>query len=211
MPVKNFKSVKNYINDLFDEKKDRLLVVRVDLGYGLNNREGVTAQEAFEEYLQAKKDRESLFYNIRSNELFEYLVGYVWKLEYGLNKGFHFHMLFFFDGSKVREDVTLAKMIGEYWQNQITGGRGLYYNCNAFKDDYEKLGIGMINYYDKDLRENLINEVAAYLVKTDLYSRVIIRDQAGKKGKKDSARTFGRGEIKAKNDNRGRRRAILST
>jgi hypothetical protein len=213
IPAKNFKSVKNHINDLFDEKKKgRLLVVRVDLGYGLNNRECVTEKEAYEEYLQAKKDRESLFYNIRSNKLFKHLVGYAWKLEYGLDKGFHFHMLFFFDGSKVREDVTITRMIGEYWQKEITGGKGLYHNCNAFKEDYkEKLGIGMINYYDKDLRENLINEVAAYLVKTDLYSRVIIREQEGKNGKRDNARTFGKGEITVKKSNRGRHRAILST
>jgi hypothetical protein len=210
-PVKNFKSLTTYINDLFDDKKARLLVVRVDLSYGLKDRLSITEEEAYEEYLQAKKDRENLFYNIRSNELFKHLVGYAWKMEYGLDKGFHFHILFFFDGSQVHKDIIIAKMIGEHWEREITGGKGVYHNCNASKDDYEKLGIGMINYYDKDLRENLINEVAAYLVKTDLYSRVIIRDQAGRKGKMDNARTFGRGEIKAKNHNRGRRRAILAT
>jgi hypothetical protein len=208
MPIKNFKSLKNYIDGLFAVYA-RLLVVRVDLSYGLKDRLSITEEEAYEEYLQAKKDRESLFYNIRSNELFKHLVGYAWKMEYGLDKGFHFHILFFFDGSQVHKDIIIARMIGEHWEKDITGGKGLYYNCNAFKADYkENLGIGMINHFDMELRENLINEAAAYLVKTDLYSRVIIRDQAGKKGKMDNARTFGRSEIKAKTHNRGRPRAL---
>jgi hypothetical protein len=207
VPVKNFKSLTNYIDRLFDQYA-RLLVVRVDLSYGLNDRLSITEEEAYEEYLQAKKDRESLFYDIWHNEIFKHLVGYAWKMEYGLDKSFHFHILFFFDGSKVREDVTIGRMIGEYWQHEITGGKGLYFNCNAFKEKYEEnLGIGMINHFDAELRDNLINEAAAYLVKTDLYSRVIIREREGKNGKRDNARTFGKGEIKAKKDNRGRPRA----
>jgi hypothetical protein len=209
VPVKNFKSLTTYINGLFDEKNARLLVVRLDLSYGLKDRSSITEEEAYEEYLQAKKDRENLFDNIWNNEIFKHLVGYAWKMEYGLDKGFHFHILLFFDGSKVREDITIARIVGEYWEKDITGGRGLYHNCNTFKDDYkEKLGIGMINYYDTELRDNLINEVAAYLVKTDLYSRVIIREREGKNGKRDNARTFGKSAIKAKNHNRGRPRTL---
>jgi hypothetical protein len=136
-------------------------------------------------------------------------VGYAWKMEYGLDKGFHFHILFFFDGSQVHKDIIIARMIGEHWEKDITGGKGLYYNCNAFKADYEEnLGIGMINHFDTELRENLINEAAVYLIKTDLYSRVIIREREGKKVKMGNARTFSRGEIKAKSHNRGRPRAL---
>ena len=58
-------------------------------------------------------------------------------------------------GSKVREDQTLAMLLGNYWKNFITQGRGTYHYWNAFKDGYKTLGVDMINYYDLELRESL--------------------------------------------------------
>lgn len=57
---------------------------------------------------------------MRSNKLFDNRVGYVWKLEYGIDKGFHYHMMI--------QDINIAKMIGEYWAAVITHYRGLYYS-----------------------------------------------------------------------------------
>lgn len=33
------------------------------------------------------------------------MVGHIWKLEEGTTKGYHFHLMFFFDGSKVQHDA----------------------------------------------------------------------------------------------------------
>lgn len=194
---KNRKGLFSYINSLFDCYA-RLLVIRIDFSYQIGNTIK-TEEDRYLKYLEAKTDREHLFNNMANNSLFEQLVGFVWKLEYGLDKGFHYHMLFFFDGSRVREDQTIATLIGEYWANNITQGRGLYYNCNANKHLYHNLGIGMINYYDSALRAGL-NQAAAYLIKTDHYAKTLIPN---------NARAFGRGEmLKPRALSLGRRRSM---
>lgn len=87
---KNYKELTEYVDALF-ERYSRLLVLRVDLSYSKENAKTTQAV--------AKQDRERLFGNARSNKLFDDMVGYIWKLEHGPNKGFHYHMMFFYDGS----------------------------------------------------------------------------------------------------------------
>ena len=200
--VKNYRSLLNYIDNLF-QRHGRLLVLRVDLTYrkDVDNR-FLNDIENWEKCWQAKKDREHLFRNMRSNKLFNHLLGYAWKLEFGSSKGWHYHTFFFFDGSKLQHDVHLANMIGEYWVNVITQGRGLSFNCNLKKDDYKHLGIGMINHYDTELIANLKNQVASYLTKSDDYTRLKTQNM-------DIGRTFGRSEIKLKTNNRGRPRNAI--
>jgi hypothetical protein len=185
---KNYKELTEYVDALF-ERYARLLVLRVDLSYSKENSK--TTQK------QAKQDRKRLFENARSNKLFGDMVGYIWKLEHGPEKGFHYHMMFFFDGSKVREDIMLSKRIGEYWKDVVTKGRGLYYNCNAVKLDYKSCGIGMIEHADSKLREGLRNAVI-YLTKTDLYMKLKIK-----------GRGMGKGFYPALKDSRGRPRALV--
>ncbi|QLG91206.1 inovirus-type Gp2 protein [Pseudomonas yamanorum] len=183
---KNHKELNGYIVDLF-ERYSRLLVLRVDLSY---SKEHAKTTQAV-----AKQDRERLFENARSNKLFDDMVGYIWKMEHGSEKGFHYHMMFFFDGSKVREDITLATRIGEYWVDVITKGRGLYYNCNASKWRYENCGIGMVSYGDAELRKGLCKAVV-YLTKTDLYMKL-----------QTEGRGMGKGNRPGPKDSRGRPRA----
>lgn len=159
---KNYKELTGYVNALF-ERYSRLLVLRVDLSYQKQHSKTTQAE--------AKRDRERLFGNMRSNKLFGDMVGYIWKLEHGPEKGFHYHVMFFFDGSRVREDGVLAKRIGLYWVDVVTKGRGLYYNCNAVKFLYKSCGIGMVDHSDAQLREGL-RMAMVYLTKTDLYMKL---------------------------------------
>lgn len=186
---KNYKGLKEYVDALF-ERHARLVVLRVDLSYSEENSK--TEQD------QAQRDRKRLFVNARSNKLFGDMVGYIWKLEHGPQKGFHYHMMFFFDGSKVREDITLAKRIGEYWKDVVTKGRGLYYNCNAVKLAYKSCGIGMIEHADVELRSGLWNAVV-YLTKTDLYMKL-----------QTEGRGMGKGSYPGPKDARGRPRALMA-
>lgn len=183
---KNYKGLTEHIDALF-ECHSRLLVLRVDLSYSKENSKTTQAV--------AKQDRERLFGNARSNKLFADMVGHIWKLEHGPEKGFHYHMMFFFDGSKVREDITLATRIGEYWVDVITKGRGLYFNCNASKWRYENCGIGMVRYGDAELRRGLCKAVV-YLTKTDLYMKL-----------QTEGRGMGKGNRPVPKDSRGRPRA----
>jgi hypothetical protein len=182
---KNYKELTQYIDEVF-ECHSRLLVLRVDLSYSKENSN--TKQS------EAARDLKHLFRNARSNKLFSDMVGYIWKLEYGPEKGFHYHMMFFFDGSKIREDGTLAKRIGRYWIDVVTKGRGLYYNCNAVKHTYKICGIGMINHADAELRENL-RKAVIYLTKTDLYMKL-----------QTEGRGMGKGNRPTPKDPRGRPR-----
>jgi hypothetical protein len=88
----------------------------------------------------------------------------------------HAHVLLFFDGSKRNNSshIHLAEEIGNYWKNIITKGRGAYWNVNANAERYDKLGrlgIGVINWYDTELRRNLKDFVVSYLCKEDQYFR----------------------------------------
>ncbi len=196
---KNLKGVLAYIDSLF-ERYARLLVVGVDLSYknkfcdGYKAEDGVTSE-------QARAHRDKLLYDLKNKMFSASMVGYVWKLEYGLSKGYHYHILVFFDGSRVREDETLALIIGQHWRDVVTEDKGIYHSCNAKKEDYRRsgfgIGIGMINHDDYELRQNL-RKAAAYLIKKDYYIRAAISG---------NGRAFGKGGMpNPKSDQRGRPR-----
>lgn len=145
----------------------RLVAVRVDLYYKKEFFGQVSAQQAID-------DLNHLVENHRCNAIFAYKKAYIAKLEYGVDKGLHFHVLYLFDGShrKPSSHVHFAKEIGEYWVNTITKGRGDYWNCNAHFRDYEKkgiLGIGEINAHQTHLRDNLKNRVIRYMCKSSQF------------------------------------------
>jgi len=187
---KNYKELTSYVDALF-ERYSRLLVVRVDLSY--------QKQHAQTTQAEAKGDREHLLQNTRSNKLFDDMVGYIWKLEHGAEKGFHYHMIFFFDGSKVRQDITKALLIGQYWTNVVTKGRGLYYNCNADKSRYKSCGIGMVHNADSLMRDSLTSLAVPYLTKADLYMKL-----------QTTGRGMGKMERPRQKDPRGRPRTPIA-
>lgn len=182
---KNAKSLRDYIDALF-AAHGKLLAVRVDLSYknaGQINHPGAPREET----AQAIKDRDRFFRELKKQPFAEHYLGCVWKLEYGLFRGPHFHVLLFFDGAKVRQDGLFAKLAGNLWV-QITQGRGDYYNCNAHKERYgNALGIGMVNRSDLEKRA-LLQVAASYLVKVDYVRRLTLEG---------AYRTFGRGEVSA--------------
>ena len=202
--MKNYQSIMDYIYNLFS-RYARLLVIRLDLGYGKDvDTPCMTENEVYAAYWQAKEDKEHLFNNMRTNQIFDHMVGYIWRLEYGEEKGFHYHCIFFFDGSKVRQDISRANMIGEYWANNINQGNGVYHNCNRRKKKYKYCGIGMINHYDTALIDNLKEYVVKYFVKPDEYLNRLMNAM-------NIGRTFGRGIIQERTETRGRPRQLNQT
>ena len=191
----NRASLEKYLNDLFDLYA-RLLVVRVDLGFNEQFRASIGGapnqhyvRRCFERFLK------------KLNRKFPDAVGYVRKLEYGPKSTFHYHLLLLFNGNKVREDITIANVVCDLWQ-EITEGNGRTWNCNRDKNRYRdagKLGIGMIGYKDLELRRNLMR-VASYLVKIDYYVRLHLPE---------GWRAFSHGVVPArKGARRGRRRSF---
>ncbi|QRY76917.1 inovirus-type Gp2 protein [Pseudomonas sp. PDNC002] len=184
---KNYQGLLNYEKALF-ECSSRILVLRIDFSY---RKEHCKVDQEI-----ALQHRKQLFDNARSNKLFAHMLGYVTKLEYGVEKGFHFHCMFFFDGGKVREDITFAKRIGEYWGAVITEGMGSYYNCNYAKEAYRCCGIGMVSHSDREKRDAL-RRAMVYLTKTDLYMKL-----------KAKGRALTRGVMPRSPSGRGRPRAV---
>lgn len=136
----------------------RTLIVRLDLGYV----GGASAQVTITRVCQ---DLEDFLYPRGFSPLFAHLKGYAWSIEQGKNgKGFHIHILLFFDGSKIRNDVGLGFALGNFWRNGVTRGAGTYRNCNAHKKNYKRCGIGMIHRDNDEECENAV-EFAQYLPK----------------------------------------------
>jgi hypothetical protein len=196
---KNYRELLLYIKQLF-KKHSRLLVLRIDFGYK-KELFSPNATETPVSYDEFRKHRELLFRHLSSELPNKCMVGYAWKMEYGLDKSYHIHAMLFLDGSKVREDVTIARIIGEHWNADITEGKGLYYNCNAFKGNYKSCGIGMINYHETASYEGL-RKAALYMTKPDYYIRVLMPE---------NGRSFGKGIMPEENTStKGRPRSKLS-
>jgi len=164
--TENYNELSSYVNDLFNLHA-RMLVLRVDLSYveAFRVEGGITFDDAWQH-------RSSLLKDLNKGR-FGHLLGYAWKLEKGERKGLHYHLLLFFDGAQVRQDVVLARMIGEHWNTVVTEGRGSYYNCNAFKKSYERCGLGMISHTDALAREG-IREIVLYMTKLDEYFKLSV-------------------------------------
>lgn len=192
------KAIKNYKRSASENQREllayleahselhsRMMVIRLDLSY--KKTEPPKTLDALVLLLnEAKNHRSLLLKAMRASWFKDYLLGYVWKLEYGKEKLFHYHFLFLFDGSRIRKDVEIAKMIGDLWSRKITKGKGLYYNCNAKKSFYQKPGIGIIEHDSHEKIANLKNEVISYLTKPDEYIRLLLPN---------NSRTFGKGEM----------------
>lgn len=157
--ARNSTSVYDYINRLF-RLHAKLLVVRVDVHYGDEIKDTITIEEAIDDrdaYLRAVKRR------------YRNLLGYVWKLEYGVARGYHYHMAFIFNGNKVQGDISLGRQLGEFWKSLSREPR-TYYNCNADRNKYEEwgaYGIGMVHHDDSEKRHLLLHNALSYLLKFD--------------------------------------------
>ena len=188
-PKKRLISAGEYIDELFNVSS-KLQVLRVDLFYQYDAAGDISAEDA-------KADLQHLLNNRRNKpSLFKNNIGYIWKLEWGPEKGYHFHLIFFYKGRELWKDAYWASLIGEYWKDRITKGRGGYFNCNASKDKYHRLGIGMIDRKDLAKRKILLEDVVGYFTKTDQFLRAV------KLGNGDC---FGKGEPPQKS-NAGRPR-----
>ena len=192
--IKNERAVRKYIDDLYGDYA-KLLHVRIDLYYDMST---VKPGDLVVEPEVMKAHRERLLRYVRAK--YPSAVGHMWTLEFGPMKGPHYHIFLHFDGSKVRNGITIAQQLGEHWRHVITKGAGRYWNVNSQEAGFEKQGrrgIGLISHHDLKRRENLL-KAASYLVKVDLFVRV---EMPG------VTKTFGHGVFRPrKRSNAGRKR-----
>lgn len=166
-------------------KGSKVLAVRLDVEYfsvwGPRN----TYESQQISLDEVKKHRDMLLEYLRKGPYSQHLKGYIWKLEYGVEKGWHLHCAIFFDGQKVREDITIGDAIGEHWKKEITQGKGMYFNVNRKKDQFKERGVGMLTRND-DTMWSALAKALRYLTKVDYYVRFMAPDRS---------RTFGVGGV----------------
>lgn len=141
----------------------RYLVLHLTLSYQRRYRDDVTLNT-----IQDHRDR--FFRHIREypNPLLQGLKGCIWKLEEGHQSGLHLHLLIFYSAER-KADVMIARTIGDYWINEVTGGWGDYWNSNANKDKLVRwgVGIGQVNRHDHSKRESLQAFISNYMSKAN--------------------------------------------
>ncbi|OSP96988.1 MULTISPECIES: inovirus-type Gp2 protein [Burkholderia] len=167
LAAKNYDSLLEMIRELF-RRHQRLLVVRVDFGYG-------KVHQSIP-YAEVRRHRVALVRYLRRMTLSRRMVfkAYALKLEHGLQKKWHFHALMFLDGNEVQRGIHHAMVFGEHWKNVITKGKGVYYNCHKNRRKYKNaVGIGKIEAHEVDPRHALEANVAGYIVKPDFYGQVM--------------------------------------
>jgi hypothetical protein len=175
---KNLASLLEYLRRMFDSYS-KLLVLRIDFAY----RELYTVPNTEDciTYAEIKQHRERLLRDLRT-KLPVHCIGYVWRLEYAVKKGFHLHLMILLDGQRVREDGSYARMIGDHWNDIITEKKGSFWSCNGNKGQYKSVGIGMIRHDDVNKREAM-ESAATYLVKIDTYMEFVAPGNDRKFGK----------------------------
>lgn len=152
------KRAKRLIQKLLN-KFSKLLVIRIDFAI---HREFKIALELLKTYLRMfiKKLH-------APNNTVPPIVGFIWKLEYGIQKGYHYHFIFFMDGNTYKQDTFFAQQLGELWQS-ITLEKGTYYSCNHNKASYKKLAIGMLVHDDQE-KIDALHGVVDYITKADQF------------------------------------------
>lgn len=178
--------------DQFFNDYSKLLVVRLDFYIGNEYAEINTYEYMNEAFIRLRN-------NLRFNQLFDHYITYVAKLEYGVDRRWHYHVVFFYDGQKVKNDYLLAQALGEYWVGTITRGLGSYYSANMNKSTYRVFAVGMVLHDDSQGKSNL-KEALRYLVKEEEGEPVRL-DAAGK-----AYRSYRQGVYKPRGSRLGRPR-----
>lgn len=186
----HFKRSEQYLTQLMQDHS-RLLVIRIDLctPSDMKNISIATLKLKFHRFLQKLRRHNSIK-----------MRGYIWKLEYGFNKSYHYHLVIFLCGRQHTHDIKLAQMIGEIWDETI-GGKNCYFNCNTNKhlDQYRTIVVGRLNANDHTKRASLLNIVIKYFCKKDQF--ILHKSIFNKK-------TFDTGRVKSIRKNLGRPKTV---
>ncbi|QJD69051.1 inovirus Gp2 family protein [Xanthomonas campestris pv. badrii] len=166
----------------------RILAIRLDLLYrsDFDGYRGAFNGEK-KDYGMIARNREAFLRYLRRGGFGNAFLWYAWKQETGVEKGPHTHVLIFLDGKKLRNDSSVAYVMGRYWVDVITKGEGVAFNCNARKRErYRRVAIGQLKRDDDKTYQALHDLVVTYITKTDYYFRYEVPD---------SRRAFGRSAL----------------
>ena len=187
----NTSSLTDYLKSL-KYAYSKLMIIRIDLYYNQSCHKAAQSEES------AKKHWCQLLKLINSKFKTSF-AGYAVKFEYGPDRGVHLHTVLAFDGSVVRQDISIAMAIGESWKNEVTQGVGRYFNCNVRKHvgKMKYPAVGTFTAKD-DSFCTAMEHVASYVTKPDLLVRSVVPGLQ---------RSFRRGEVTQRQKERIARRS----
>lgn len=115
-----------YINALF-EYRSRLLIIRLDLSYESNterkDKYKSHTKDEIDSWGQTARTHRNILIKKLGKQFKESFIGYVWKLEYGKDKGFHYHMIFFLMVLPVGKTSLLLKLSVNYGKQRLHTAR----------------------------------------------------------------------------------------
>ena len=162
--------------ELLLEHHSKLAIIRVDLSYKQNKRRFIDIsdfRQDIRKLLDRLQDRDRHFSD---------LLGYMYALEQGAEKGYHAHFLLFYNGSRVKFDRHIADCIIDTWK-EITEETGQGYNCNTKQNrrGYKESGndaLGPLIRGDDAKRANVLKIVRYFTepTKTEQYLRVRVKN-----------------------------------
>lgn len=148
----------------------KVLALRFDLEYLVDFPS--LEPKPIDEHLM-KRHREAFLKLLREGPYAQHLVGYVWKTEWGLQRGFHHHVLVLLNGQNVCADIRIADDLCMRWKHEIAKGLGSFENCNKRKEEYRRCGIGMLNRNDEE-KWGFLADATRYLTKQDVYTKALL-------------------------------------
>lgn len=160
MKRRKLNSAGGYLDALQDQYS-KLLVVRVDLHYRDTVKDSVDIAQHKQDVQRLIRTRPNKSSPLKDS------VGYIMGFEEGEDRGPHCHLMVLYDGQKRQDDRYIAESIGGLWCSTITDGDGTYYNPHRDKEGYTKLAIGMMNYDNTGMRQNIDKSLLPYMLKDE--------------------------------------------
>lgn len=161
------KEIDKYVLDAESEKVKTLEIYRSRADLPIN--EPLTELVSFEE---VQTDRVRLFGNMKGKpSLFQYQIGFIWKIDATPKAGFRLCAALFFDATRCEDQEWLAHQIGDYWSYEITHERGRYV-IPRYKN-FDRFGLSSINQIDWESRSNLREMVLSDLCALDQFVQVL--------------------------------------
>lgn len=166
-------------------KNKSLTLTRMDLGYLPARLQRSSIQGSSIGHAQLTEHRQK-FMKLASEAFSGALLGHIWKLDFSLEKGFQWHMVFLSHVLSPRDLSAILAKMGRGWNNVVTPGLGFHVDCSAFIDSYKGGGIGSFEPSRYPQQWEGIRKMAIYLTEPDNDVRIALPNKA---------RAFGKGTM----------------
>jgi hypothetical protein len=183
-PVENFNGLMACMQRVVEANSEQL-IVRFDCHDQTSGLDptALDIQADIEKLPKVQKCR-ARFHRSIDRKLGKSLRGFAFCLEYGQHRRWHYHYVLFIDPSYTDDDVALVESFGAIWQN-VTDGKGEFFNVNAQKKKYRFQAVGFVDTTDKHVLIGL-RAIASYFTLAGLFVQLKLPERV---------KTFGKGRF----------------